>query len=107
MVTGMDHTSGRNIATTSRGVGTDVSTTLHDRRLPLPALLPDIASHRAIIPSRILESGRYVKRGPLSRRRSSRLVSSLTPGCDGFVRLEEAPRVLHDLVDVLLRTFQG
>src|SRR6267378_4866636 len=37
----------------------------------------------------------------------ARLDSSLTPGCDGFVRLEEAPRVRHDLVDVLLRIFPG
>src|SRR6266849_8359904 len=35
------------------------------------------------------------------------LDSSVTPGRDGFVRLEEAPRVLHDLVDVLRRIFPG
>src|SRR5207249_9000225 len=38
---------------------------------------------------------------------SPRLDASLTPGCDGFVRLEEAARVLHHLVDVLLRIFPG
>src|SRR5439155_9357376 len=39
------------------------------------------------------------------RRRSAELESSLTPGCDGLVRLEEAARVLRDPVDALRRIF--
>jgi len=36
------------------------------------------------------------------RDEASPATPRLTSGCDGFVRLEEAPRVLHHLVDVLL-----
>src|SRR5438132_13306996 len=35
------------------------------------------------------------------------LLAALTSGCDGFVCLEEAPRVLHDFVVVFLRILPG